>query len=228
MAEVTSILILLTGFALGLGHSLDPDRVVAVSALLCNNTSLRKSIVSATAWGAGHSVILFLVGLLVLILRVAIPESFVTLFEFAGGVLLVILGILVVKPLIAERIHTHQHGNRENTHTHMHVHLTDSSKGHTHLHRSAITGVLQGLEGSAALMLVTLTTVSSAELGLVFILVFGAGVILGMVGIACLISSLLAYTISHLEKVHKAIKAATGSVSIVFGVFIIAQVALQL
>lgn len=227
MAEAASILLLLTGFALGLGHSLDPDHVVAVSTLLCNNTRLRKSIVSATAWGAGHSVTLFLVGLLVLVLRVVIPENVATLFEFAGGVLLIILGVLVVKPLIAERICPHLHGNQENAHMHHHTHLTDS-EGHTHLHRSTVTGVLQGLGGSAALMLVTLTTVSSAGLGLVFILVFGAGVILGMVGIACLISPIIAFTASRMEKVHEAIMAVTGSASIVFGVFIIAQVAVQL
>ncbi|MGZ4850219.1 MAG: hypothetical protein ACXV2C_02425 [Candidatus Bathyarchaeia archaeon] len=228
MADVSSILILLTGFALGLGHSLEPDHVVAVSTLLCNTKSLRKSIASATAWGAGHSVVLFLVGLLVLILRVVIPESVVALFEFAGGFLLVVLGILVEKSLIAERTHTHQHGNHNHSHTHLHTHLTDSSEGHSHLRRSAVTGVLQGLGGSAALMLVTLTTVSSVELGLVFILIFGVGVILGMVGIACLVGSLLAYTASRLEKVHKAIKAVTGSASIVFGVFLIAQVLFQL
>jgi cytochrome c biogenesis protein CcdA len=226
--DLAPILILLTGFALGLGHSLDPDHVVAVSTLLCNNMSLRKSILSATAWGTGHSIVLFLVGLLVLTLRVVIPESVVVLFEFAAGVLLVILGALVVKPLIAERIHTHRHSNQEDTHTHLDAHLTNSSKEQTHLLRSAITGVLQGLGGSAALMLVTLTTVSSVELGLVFILVFGAGVVLGMAGIACLVSSLLAYTASHLERVHKAIKAATGSASIILGVFIIAQVVFQL
>jgi cytochrome c biogenesis protein CcdA len=219
--DLTSILILLTGFGLGLGHSLDPDHVVAVSTLLCNTSSLRKSIVSATAWGAGHSVILFLVGVLVLTLRVVIPESVVAVFEFAGGVVLVILGVLVVKPLIADRMHTHRHSNQDDAITYLNKQLTDSSKGHTHLHKSAVTGVLQGLGGSAALMLVTLTAVSSVELGLVFILVFGAGVILGMVCIACLVSSLLAYTASHLEKVHRTIKAVTGSASIVFGILII-------
>ena len=77
-------------------------------------------------------------------------------------------------------------------------------------------------------MLVTLTMVSSAELGLVFILVFGVGMILGMIGVACLFSSLLSYTVSHLEKVYVAIKAATGLASIVFGVFMIAQTAVQM
>jgi cytochrome c biogenesis protein CcdA len=224
--ELTPILLLATGFALGLGHSLDPDHVVAVSTLLCNSPSLRKSIVSATAWGAGHSIILFIVGLLVLTLRVAIPESIVFLFELAAGVLLVILGLFVVKPMIVERIHSHGHANYDESHSHSHV--AGSVKGHTHLHKSAITGGLQGLGGSAALMLVTLTTVSSVELGLVFILVFGVGMILGMMGVACLFSSLLSYTASHLEKAHTVIKAATGLASIAFGVFIIAQIAVQM
>jgi ABC-type nickel/cobalt efflux system permease component RcnA len=226
--ELTPILILATGFALGLGHSLDPDHVVAVSTLLCNSPNLRKSIASATAWGAGHSIILFIVGLLVLTLRVSIPESAVSLFELAAGVLLVILGLFVVKPIIVERIHAHGHANHDESHTHLIPHVAESVKGHTHLHKSAITGGLQGLGGSAALMLVTLATVSSIELGLVFILVFGAGVILGMIGIACLVSSLLSYTASHLEKAHAAIKAATGLASIAFGIFIIAQVTVQI
>ena len=226
--ELTPILILATGFALGLGHSLDPDHVVAVSTLLCNSSSLRKSIVSATAWGAGHSIMLFIVGLLVLTLRVAIPESVVSLFESAAGILLVILGLFVVKPIIVERIHSHGHANHDESHTHSDSHVAESVKGPTHLHKSAFTGGLQGLGGSAALMLVTLTTVSSVELGLVFILVFGVGMILGMIGVACLFSSLLSYTASHLEKVYVAIKAATGLASIVFGVFIIAQIAVQM
>ena len=70
-------------------------------------------------------------------------------------------------------------------------------------------------------MLVTLSTVNSVGVGLVFICLFGVGVILGMVGIACLVGSVIAYTASNLEKVHKIIKALTGSVSIVFGILII-------
>jgi len=56
---------------------------------------------------------------------------------------------------------------------------------------------------------------------LVFICLFGVGVILGMIGIAYLVGSVMAYTASNLEKVHKIIKALTGSVSIVFGILII-------
>ena len=224
MVDVASIVFTATAFVLGLGHSLDPDHVVAVSTLLCNSTSLRKSVTCATAWGAGHSAVLLMVGLLVLGLRVAIPESVVQLFKFAAGVMLIALGILVLRPLLAHKLR-----NRElkvansQTPTSPDAH----NYGHSHVHKSALTGVLQGLAGSAAIMLVTLTTVNSLELGLVFILVFGAGVILGMVSIACLISSLLNYTASHIERVHEKIGAITGIISIGFGVFIVIQILLQ-
>jgi ABC-type nickel/cobalt efflux system permease component RcnA len=226
--DLSIIFILLTGIGLGFAHSLDPDHVVAVSTLLCNNKSIRKSITSATVWGIGHSTVLFIIGLLVLTLSVVIPQSVLRLFDSAAGVLLIILGALVIRPLIAERIrpdqinheHTHSHP-QSHPHSHPHDHTKDNYHEHAHLHKSALTGALQGLGGSAALMLVTLSTVNSVGVGLVFICLFGVGVILGMVGIACLVGSVMAYTASNLEKVHKIIKALTGSVSIVFGILII-------
>ncbi len=232
MVDVASIVILATGFLLGLAHALDPDHVVAVSTLLCNSPSLRKSVISATAWGVGHSVTLALVGLLVLALRIAIPESVVNLFEFAAGTMLIILGVFVLRPFVADQMHMRQHGAHAEPHSHSHTHShadsASKSHSHSHVHKSVLTGVLQGLAGSAAIMLVTLTTVNSAALGLIFILVFGGGVILGMVCISCLISSLLTYTATHLERVYEKIKAITGIVSICFGAFIIVEVVPQL
>jgi cytochrome c biogenesis protein CcdA len=217
--DLSIIFILLTALGLGLAHSLDPDHVVAVSALLCNNKSLSKSITSATVWGVGHSAVLFVIGFLVLTLSVVIPQSVLKLFDCAAGILLIILGCIIVRPLMTERISPHQITSPEQNHSHSHS--SDSDHGHTHLHKSVLTGALQGLGGSAALMLVTLSTVNSVGIGLVFICLFGAGVILGMVGVACLVGSVIAYTASNLEKVHKIIKALTGSVSIVFGIIII-------
>jgi ABC-type nickel/cobalt efflux system permease component RcnA len=226
--DLSIIFILLTGLGLGLAHSLDPDHVVAVSTLLCNNKSLRKSITSATVWGVGHSVVLFIIGVLVLTLSVVIPPSVLNLFDAAAGVLLLILGAFVLRPLIAERTHPDKHfhehphsHSHSHPHSHSHDHAIENHHGHAHLHKSALTGALQGLGGSAALMLVTLSTVNSVEVGAVFIFLFGIGVILGMVGVACVVGSVMAYTASNLETVHKIIKALTGSASIVFGIVII-------
>jgi cytochrome c biogenesis protein CcdA len=222
--DVASIVILLTSLGLGLAHSLDADHVVAVTTLVCNNKSIRKSVTSATVWGIGHSAVLLAVGSAVLILRVAIPESVVNVFEFAAAILLVILGIYVIRPLIMEGIHLHQHkAGIAHKHTHSHSHTPDTP-GHRQLHKSALTGVLQGLGGTAALMLVTLTTVSTVEMGILFIVIFGVGVILGMVCISCLVGSVIAYAANRLEKVHKIIIAVTGSLSIAFGIGIILSI----
>ena len=237
MVNAAALLIIATGLMLGLGHSLDPDHIVAVSTILCKCTSFRKSIVSATAWGAGHSATVLVVGLLVLALSVSIPESILRLFDAAAGALLLVLGAFLLRPLIAQKIHTsnhtgepsvgahsHSHSEEDSSHNHDHGHI----HSHSHVHKSAFTGAVQGLAGSAALMLVTLTTVSSVPLGLAFIAVFGVGVILGMICISLAISSILRYTAARLEKVHELISIVTGSISIGFGLFLILQVVLDL
>ncbi len=247
MVDLASVVIVATAFVLGLAHSLDPDHIVAVSALICNTHSLRKSIASATAWGGGHSVVLLVVGLLLLGLRVAIPDSVLQLFELGGGIMLVIIGALVLRPFVMHFVRPRKHGEDTNDqalgsmkkhshshnrghhhgHDHSHTHNHSHEHDHFHIHKSALTGILQGLGGSAAIMLVTLTTVNSPELGLIFLIVFGIGVILGMVSIACLISSILNYTSSRLEGIHEKIAAITGTISIGFGIYMVTQVLLS-
>jgi sulfite exporter TauE/SafE len=219
--DISIILIILTGLGLGLGHSLDPDHIVAVSTLLSNNKSVRKSIISATLWGVGHSTALFLVGLCVLIFKIVIPDIAINLFEFLAGAMLVILGIFVVMPLIKEK-NSHIKIFPENAPSNLHTKSNgNSKKENKHLNKSAVAGVLQGLGGSAALMLITLTTVSSVKIGLIFILIFGLGVILGMIGVSCVVGTVIAYAASNLERIHKIIQGITGTGSIFFGIFII-------
>jgi ABC-type nickel/cobalt efflux system permease component RcnA len=245
--DLSAFVILLTGLGLGFVHSLDADHIVAVTALVCNNKSLKKSVTSATVWGIGHSAILLIVGLVVLILRITIPEGVVNLFEFAAAILLIVLGAYVLKPLIHElnhrrlhkagvahphpHAHTHSHDSHENAHPHMHIlphsHNHDGGEEGNGRHlKSAFTGALQGLGGTAALMLVTLATVNTLEMGVGFIVIFGVGVILGMISVVCILGSILTYTATRLEKVHRIILAVTGSVSIAFGIGIIVGILL--
>ncbi len=227
-----------TGLLLGLGHSLDPDHVVAVSTILCKCTTLRKSVASAVAWGAGHTVTVLIVGILVLAVSVSIPESVLRMFDVAAGVLLVGLGAFLLRPIIVQKLHSpSSHGlaasPRKHSHLrshdgHLHVHSHGHENGHIHVHKSIFTGALQGLAGSAALMLVTLATVNSVELGLVFIALFGFGVILGMICVSCAISSVLKYTATRLENVREKISTITACISIGFGFFLILQVILNL
>jgi high-affinity nickel permease len=43
------------GFVLGLGHALDADHLVAVSALVSKHKSLKGGMIAGISWGLGHT-----------------------------------------------------------------------------------------------------------------------------------------------------------------------------
>jgi high-affinity nickel permease len=224
LVEVASTLIwMVIGLVLGLEHSFDPDHVVAVSAILSNHKSVRKSLFLGSLWGLGHTIALFFAGIIILALSMVIPESVISLFELGAGIMLVILGILVLKPLITNRIYEKRHTDPTEI---LQPQTQNAFIGHGHEHKSLLAGILQGMGGSAAIMLVTLSTVNSITLGLAFILIFGIGVIIGMLSIGALIGSLLKFTALHFNKINEMIKAVTGSAAIIFGIYIILRIVL--
>ncbi len=214
---------IVVGLVLGLEHSFDPDHVVAVSAILSNHKSIRKSLLLGSLWGLGHTIAIFFAGIAVLALSMVIPESVMSLFEFAAGIMLIIFGMLVIKSIITDRIYPKRHSGAEKL---LQPQPNNAFMGHRHEHKSLLAGILQGMGGSAALMLVTLSTVNSVTLGLAFILIFGIGVILGMLSIGALIGSILKFTALHFNKIHEMIKAITGSAAVIFGIYIIVRIVL--
>src|SRR3989338_8952425 len=93
------------GFILGLKHALDADHVVAVSTITSQTNSLRKASVLGVAWGIGHTITLLLSGLLILLLKLTIPEKLALSFEFIVGIVLAFLGTDVILKAIRERQH---------------------------------------------------------------------------------------------------------------------------
>jgi ABC-type nickel/cobalt efflux system permease component RcnA len=236
MVDVFSPVVLIIALVLGFEHAFDADHIVAISTILGNTKSVRKSLFLGTMWGLGHTVTIFVVGAVVLALRVVIPQSIVNIFEATAAVLLIILGVYVIRGLIIER-RVHQssdsdphlqpdHEHTHDGHSHSHHYPHDHHSGHNHTHMSLFAGAIQGLGGSAAIMLVTLSTVGSTLIGVVFILIFGVGVILGMLGIGTLIGGLLKFTAIHVEKIHHTIRAVAGGISIGFGLLIILSILL--
>lgn len=96
-----TITLLGLGFILGLKHALDADHVVAVSTIVSQVRGLKKSSLIGAIWGVGHTTTLLLVGLVILIFKLVIPNKVALFFEILVGFVLVILGIGV---LITETI----------------------------------------------------------------------------------------------------------------------------
>ena len=222
MADSHILSLLSLGFLLGVKHALDADHVAAILTIATENRTFWRSSLIGFCWGVGHTVILLVVGTAVLLFKFTIPSAWAKLFEVAVGVMLVGLGLSVAFALWRERVHLHAHWH---DHGEQHRHLHSHSRGahHDHLHRfrleykSLAVGMVHGLAGSAALLLLVLAAVPSLGVGLVYILVFGAGSILGMVFLATAMSIPFAMSAERTARVHQTLRAAAALFSIVLG-----------
>ena len=212
------ILLFGLGLALGLKHALDADHISAVSTLVGQTTSIKKSSTLGFFWGAGHTTTLFIFGLLVLVFKLRIPDKMAVSFELLVGVLLVFLGVNVLLKIRREKIHIHSHEHGGDKHMHLHSHK--DAKIHNHKHLSFLVGMLHGLAGSGALMLLVFATTSSILEGLLFVIIFGIGSTIGMLLISSLISLPFIFS-KQLPIIDYWGRAMAGILSILIGASII-------
>jgi hypothetical protein len=225
-AEILTILGL--GFVLGLRHALDTDHVAAVSVVLARQPSVGASGMIGFSWGLGHTLVLLLVGAVVLALQIEIPESIALAAEFAVGIMLVILGSALAVRLSKERWHIHPHEHDGERHFHLHSHHLSADHRHPHWLRAFIKplciGMVHGLAGSAALLLVVLSTVKSVLTGLLYIAIFGVGSILGMILIGLAISVPVLWSLSVGRHVFVALQGLASLGSIGLGIVIMVRI----
>lgn len=228
MVESSYVTILMLGFVLGLRHALDTDHIAAVATVLAQRPSWRASSLVGLSWGLGHTVVLLLVGALVLVLRVPIPEPIAMAAEFAVGVMLVVLGGLLGIKLVKEQWHMHQHDHDGAKHVHLHSHTQSPGHGHSHWWRESVRplciGMAHGLAGSAALLLLVVASAHSVMEGLVYITVFGCGSILGMMLIGLVLSFPVVWSLRLGQPVFLAVQGVACLGSVGLGLSIIYRV----
>lgn len=225
---MTSILLL--GFLLGMRHAFEADHIAAVASLTTRASSLRSGLRHGAAWGLGHALTLFLFGGMVLFVTSVVPQQIAHWLELTVGIMLVILGTDVIRRLVNERVHFHSHSHGgERAHFHAHSHQGEKREDHdaarhNHHHpsgfpiRALLVGLMHGMAGSAALILLTLQTISSPWLGLVYIALFGIGSIVGM-GLFSLVVAIPLRASRHLTWVYNGLQAIIGTATIALGIF---------
>ena len=222
--------ILLLGLLIGMKHAIEADHVAAVASLAGRNQSLRDALRMGLAWGLGHTVALFAVGAVVLSLDTVLPERIALILEFGVGIMLVWLGLDVIRRLIKARIHFHAHQHVDGTkHFHAHSHANEGAQNrlrHEHEHRRAITlralavGLMHGMAGSAALILLTLGEIDSLWVALAYMALFGLGSMLGMAALSIIIAVPLQRMAKHLTWAHSSLNAMVGMVTIGIGAWV--------
>ncbi|OLD69730.1 MAG: hypothetical protein AUI33_08840 [Ignavibacteria bacterium 13_1_40CM_2_61_4] len=233
-----SISILGLGFVLGLKHALDADHLVAVSTIVSERKGFLSSSLVGALWGLGHTASLLVVGLLVILFHVQIPEKVAMGLEFAVAVMLVILGanlLWKIRKGATLHYHTHEHHHRLHIHPHLHEHAVpdhsheQASQDHHTVKPSKkpfFVGMVHGMAGSAALMLVVLAAISSRLVALLYIAIFGIGSVGGMFLMSALISVPFAITAKH-HGINRIVQTAAGIISVSFGLFLVWQIGIS-
>ena len=222
--------VLAVGLLFGLKHATEVDHVVAVSTIASQQRNVLRSALVGALWGAGHTVSLLIVGVLVLVLRIAIPESVSNWLEFGVALMIIGLGSVALWKSLKKRndLHVHEHSHDGLSHVHIHFHESNTRHESQQKHNHAISaigvkpvviGMMHGLAGSGALTLLVLTQIPSAWVGLLYLAIFGLGSIVGMLLMSGLIGLPFALTARNLSTVHYRMQLAAAVVSILFGLW---------
>jgi ABC-type nickel/cobalt efflux system permease component RcnA len=138
--------------------------------------------------------------------------------------------------------HDHAHAHGDYVHQHAHAH---DSEGHGHRDdetplaridrrlggltlyhwlRPLVVGIVHGLAGSAAVALLVLAAVRDPVWAMAYLLLFGAGTILGMMLITTALAAPFAFSRTTLPRFNWQLRVASGLISFGFGLLLIYQI----
>ena len=222
--QLSTFSVLLIGFVLGLQHAIEGDHLAAVSTIVSEKKNLWTASIVGGMWGLGHTISLFVVGALVIFLKLQISESVEMKLEAIVGGMLILLGLNALRKLFAAEkihVHAHEHGEREHVHIHSHSSERTESSHHRFSPRSIAIGMVHDLAGSAALMLLVVPTIESPAVAMAYILIFGIGSIGGMMAMSFLIGLPIHFTANRFDFLNKGIRFCAGVFSLVLGGLIV-------
>jgi high-affinity nickel permease len=214
------------GFLLGMQHALEADHIAAVSSIAARRTQIGDIVRHGLTWGLGHTLTLFVFAGAALLLGHAIPEQVARPIESAVGIMLVGLGAHVLWRLWRDHVHFHKHGHGDGTvHIHAHSHagetVAHACAAHAHAHgfrwRTLLVGLMHGMAGSAALLVLTVSQASSPAVGLGYVALFGIGSMVGMGALSTVIAVPLAVSARWLTWANRGLQGAVGIVTIAIG-----------
>jgi high-affinity nickel permease len=234
------------GFLLGMQHALEADHIAAVSSIAARRTDVGDIVKHGLTWGLGHTLTLFVFAGAAILVGQAIPEHWSRPLETAVGIMLVGLGAHVLWRLWRDGVHFHRHSHGDGTvHLHAHSHAKEAAEisrqtvphahaRHEHAHvfhthgfrwRTLLVGLMHGMAGSAALLVLAVAQAKSPAIGLFYVALFGIGSMIGMGALSTVIAVPLAVSARWLTSANRGLQGAVGVVTILIGVMTIVETA---
>src|SRR6266480_1930855 len=224
------VAVLAIGGLLGFRHAFEPDHLAAVSTLATRPAArFRSAARLGLVWGLGHTVTVGAVVLLVLALGVRVPERFWPAAELLVAGLLILLGCVVIWRYVRGRWHLHTHSHvAAGPHFHLHSHASGAGHGHNHqtgdARRSLGFGIAHGLAGSGAIAALLVAAAPAAATRIAYFAAFGAGTIVGMLGVSLTLSVLVRFAAERGARWATILHVGAAAGSVVAGVILAQQV----
>ena len=164
------IVALAIAFLLGLRHASDPDHLVAVTSLVAADDGDTRGAARLGAWwGLGHALVLLVIGIPLIAFKSELPAWLESGAEKAIGAVIIVLALRVIWKWLRGDFRAGRHAHPERSHRHLR-----HGAGSTHAHRRVRSprqafaiGLLHGLAGTGAVVLLLLAAMpSQLEAGL--------------------------------------------------------------
>jgi high-affinity nickel permease len=188
------------GFLLGLRHAVDPDHVAAVSTIATRSTTFRRAAAVGAWWGLGHTLTILLVGGAIILFRIVITPRVGLAMEFAVALMLILLGL-------------------QNVASARRAEERDPNSA-----RPFVVGMVHGMAGSAAVVLLVLATVRETTWAFAYLSLFGLGTVAGMVIVTAVIAVPASLAVSRVRHARRWLTLASGVASVVLGVLLASEV----
>jgi len=225
----------------GLEHAFEVDHLLAVNSLVTSRNKIKEAVKDGVFWGIGHTFTIFVVGVIMIGFKVAISPNIFHYLEATVGLMLIGLGGYRLMKLFKKDTHSH-------TYSHIHTHKHDDGTMHAHWHTHTYThshsldimrhehpdtsknfkaafgvGLVHGLAGSGALVVLVLSQMKTAWEGLLYIFIFGMGSILGMFLASGLFSIPFSKNVLKSPKLQYALIVLSSVLCIGFGMKVVIE-----
>ena len=214
---------------LGFRHAFEPDHLAAVSTLATRQGSVLAACRLGLAWALGHTASVGVVVLAIIVAGVRLPASLWPVAEGVVGLLLVGLGGSVIYRYARGRWHLHAHSHTPEGGTHLHLHSHAGGTSHAHGHPSADArrslgfGLLHGLAGSAAVLVLLVATAPTLGTQVAYFSAFAAGTMLAMVAVSATLATVIRLASRRGERWAQMLHLTSATASVVVGVLLAAR-----
>ncbi|KAA6439878.1 urease accessory protein [Dyadobacter flavalbus] len=173
----------------GVAHALEADHILAVSNIVSRRKAVLPALKDGIFWGLGHTSTIVLIGVIVLVFKTSISENTFSYFEAGVGLMMVIVAVMRLTKFYSERQLTYSgqimHGaDGPGTEVFLSSGIEDRN-----LHKVSYgIGLIHGLAGSGALVMLAVTQFNEVNAGMLYLLLYGLGSVAGMALVSGLFS----------------------------------------